>query len=719
MTLLRTQPYLRPGAGGGGGGGLYFRNPPDEFTGNNIAACRTARNTYFALAANSDDLGEFQDNQSLAIILNPTTGDTEYETYLPGDDVGDAYDATKWVDRTDAIVGRRGATGAAGADGSDGTDGTAGADGADGADGTDGSDGATGATGAAGAAGADGTDGDDGTPGSVGPIGPVGPGTAGTPTSLSRFEAVTTANTTAQALSATYADILEIAATDIFANVGGFTVATASNISTITVPNSGLFKITAHIKVVATGSARVQVQLRANVLRSGVVVPNSGTIMGGAYVRAISNAASGIISGTTTLELGEDDTVTFQLAEEANTSNTYTIGGVDSVVEIVELPSEIVGVEGPAGVQGDQGILFIKQYQNAATIPTAGTGGTYVISTGILTPSTGWFTVDALAAPGAGEDTWFQEAEVNPATATSDSITPSWSVVLEAGGTGAAGTDGVGVPAGGTVTQILAKASDTDYDTEWVNSPTGGSGGLDQDEVDARISLLAALLAGATFTGDVEGVTPADDDNSTKFATTEFVADGFDGASFSNLTRRLVLSRLGGGTAASLPLTFLNAFQGVDPIQAATYHQGDTVEVDDNIYIYTANVSASVATSAVPTDSRFRNLTEGGSTPVGNHSRYLALGADAVFTESDYTSGTEFMSDTVTFPTFLGHLFPGVVVPDTDPITTFTQLGVINQDISGFFVQIADIDIGGTTHNQWVGTQAFPDSYAGVQMRVS
>ena len=34
--------------GAGGGGGLYFRNPPDEFTGANVAACRTARNTYFA-----------------------------------------------------------------------------------------------------------------------------------------------------------------------------------------------------------------------------------------------------------------------------------------------------------------------------------------------------------------------------------------------------------------------------------------------------------------------------------------------------------------------------------------------------------------------------------------------------------------------------------------------------------------------------------------------
>ena len=102
-----------------------------------------------------------------------------------------------------------------------------------------------------------------------------------------------------------------------------------------------------------------------------------------------------------------------------------------------------------------------------------------------------------------------------------------------------------------------------------------------------------------------------------------------------------------------------------------------------------------------------------------DHNRYLALGADAVFTEADYTGGTIFNTNTVTFPTFVGAMWPGIVVPDTNPVTTFTQLGLFNQDLTGFFTQIADIDIGGTNHNQWVGTQAFPDSYSGVSLRVS
>ena len=43
------------------------------------------------------------------------------------------------------------------------------------------------------------------------------------------------------------------------------------------------------------------------------------------------------------------------------------------------------------------------------------------------------------------------------------------------GAAGSTGNDGVGVPAGGTVGQILAKIDDNDYNTEWVDN-TGGVG---------------------------------------------------------------------------------------------------------------------------------------------------------------------------------------------------------------------------------------------------
>lgn len=47
-----------------------------------------------------------------------------------------------------------------------------------------------------------------------------------------------------------------------------------------------------------------------------------------------------------------------------------------------------------------------------------------------------------------------------------------------AGETGPDGENGIGVPEGGTTGQILAKKSNTDYDTEWINGGGGGSSSL-------------------------------------------------------------------------------------------------------------------------------------------------------------------------------------------------------------------------------------------------
>ncbi|MCY3678743.1 MAG: hypothetical protein OXH66_14340 [Gemmatimonadetes bacterium] len=89
-----------------GGGGLHFRDPADEFTGADLAACRAARDTYFGNAANAAALAQFVGDRSLAIILDPgDSTDNEFETYLGGDG---AYDSTKWVSRTDAIQGNPG-----------------------------------------------------------------------------------------------------------------------------------------------------------------------------------------------------------------------------------------------------------------------------------------------------------------------------------------------------------------------------------------------------------------------------------------------------------------------------------------------------------------------------------------------------------------------------------------------------------------------------------
>ena len=92
-------PPLIPSAASesGGGGGLHFRVPADQFVGADLAACRTARDTYFDAVANATALQAFQGDQSLAIILNPANSvDNVFETYLPGQD-GMVHDSTQWV----------------------------------------------------------------------------------------------------------------------------------------------------------------------------------------------------------------------------------------------------------------------------------------------------------------------------------------------------------------------------------------------------------------------------------------------------------------------------------------------------------------------------------------------------------------------------------------------------------------------------------------------
>ena len=92
-------------------GGLRFRDPIDQFTGTNLGACRTARDTYFNASGNEDDKAEFAAERQLAIVLNPTNStDNVFETYI-----GAATDVSVnalWLDRTDALQGNPGDMGA-------------------------------------------------------------------------------------------------------------------------------------------------------------------------------------------------------------------------------------------------------------------------------------------------------------------------------------------------------------------------------------------------------------------------------------------------------------------------------------------------------------------------------------------------------------------------------------------------------------------------------
>ena len=54
-----------------------------------------------------------------------------------------------------------------------------------------------------------------------------------------------------------------------------------------------------------------------------------------------------------------------------------------------------------------------------------------------------------------------------------DATTSTWKVAV----VGKQGNTGPGIPAGGLAGKVLAKKTDTDYDTEWVTQTGGGGGG--------------------------------------------------------------------------------------------------------------------------------------------------------------------------------------------------------------------------------------------------
>lgn len=82
------------------------------------------------------------------------------------------------------------------------------------------------------------------------------------------------------------------------------------------------------------------------------------------------------------------------------------------------------------------------------------------------------------------------------------------------GTNGADGADGVGVPAGGTTGQVLAKTTNTDYDTGWVDQ-TGGSGGVPDLQYETRSSntILGTADKGKTivYTASVTQTLEADE----------------------------------------------------------------------------------------------------------------------------------------------------------------------------------------------------------------
>ena len=134
--------------------------------------------------------------------------------------------------------------------------------------------------------------------------------------------------------------------------------------------------------------------------------------------------------------------------------NTIEVLGPGGTVEIVSpVQPQVIEVDaggragprgpdgpaGPQGNQGPQGRFNLQIFRRDTVMPTeAPVGGSFNIDTGVLTAPDGWGTNPNI--PGDG-DLYQARATIDPRT-ESGTVTPSWSVPFEAGGTGPPGLPG-------------------------------------------------------------------------------------------------------------------------------------------------------------------------------------------------------------------------------------------------------------------------------------
>ena len=249
-------------------------------------------------------------------------------------------------------------------------------------------------------------------------------------------------------------------------------------------------------------------------------------------------------------------------------------------------PQGIQGVQGPAGLDGATG----PQGTAGATGPAGADG-----AQGPAGPA----GADGVAGPAGPQ---------GPAGA--DGAAGAKGDKGDTGATGAAGAKGdagAGVTAGGTTGQILAKKSNTDFDTQWIAAPTGGTvTAVDSSTVDfsgqgtSGVPLTAAvrvstLVAGNLITTQSDGLHVAATPAAITVADTQSIDLSGTGLSGSPLTAAAIISPTAGNTLSSTA-------QGLY-VPTVTTTSSDTATIDFS----GAGTSASPLTADVKRSSLVAN----------------------------------------------------------------------------------------------------------------
>ena len=459
------------GIGGGGGGGLHFRNPPDEFTGATLAACRTARNTAFSTGgASASFLGQYQGDQSLAIILNPSNStDNVFETRLPGNSDGLRQTAKEFALHS-ASASARGMTVSA-------THAYVVDDSTERVNVYQLSDGAR-QTG-------------------------------------SEF-AIHSSNTwpVGIAINATDAYVADNANNKLFVyqlSDGARQTAKEFDLHSDNFRPSGVAVDATYAYVVDLDDHKMYVYQISDGARQagrefdfdtdntnpqGIAVDATYAYVvdqadGKLYVYRLSDGAR--IEGQ---EFGLDPANANARGIGVTAAFAYVVDFDDRKVYAYRLFGSydstrwLERTDAVQGNMGAQGRFEISIHINATAAPAAPTGGSYDTATGVLAPPTGW--TEAPTVPGTGEDVYVSQAVIDPET-QSGTVTPVWSVPVErthlsAGITGL--TAGKGLTGGGASGAVTVDIDPAETDFPTIPLDKGGTGAADAAAARAALAVL-------------------------------------------------------------------------------------------------------------------------------------------------------------------------------------------------------------------------------------
>lgn len=178
--------------------------------------------------------------------------------------------------------------------------------------------------------------------------------------------------------------------------------------------------------------------------------------------------------------------LTDSLAGKAELEHTHTVGDIDAAgtpSDETFLRGDGTWAPGPKGDPGQDGADGLSAYELAVLDGYEGTLADWLAS--LVGPEGPEGPPGQDGAPGAdGQDgadgadgaSAYEVAVANGFVGTE----AEWlaSLVGPKGDPGEQGPPGAGVPAGGAAGQVLAKATEADHDTQWIDPPTGGGGAV-------------------------------------------------------------------------------------------------------------------------------------------------------------------------------------------------------------------------------------------------